>query len=267
MITVLYSKSNACPRSRLGIQKPKSFTLIELLVVVAIIAVLISILLPALSQARKNAKALVCSSRERSIGQAIHAYANDNQDYFPMATAGMTANNYQYPTWIHRLNTPIKYLGVQYDGTYWRFAAGDPAAWNCPELKGNDVGSYRCNGMDWTPSGSSTQCLMKYNNPVDHRAQDIQIPRTRIENPSSIFIVLEKMPYDSINDGDYYPDIYAHLLIMQNTQNQKGARAVGIYNHLGGTNILFVDGHVGRWQAQKVLLSFVDPKNKWYPSP
>ncbi|RMF75465.1 MAG: prepilin-type N-terminal cleavage/methylation domain-containing protein [Planctomycetota bacterium] len=63
--------------------KKKGFTLIELLVVVAIIALLISILLPSLSRARELAKRAVCSSNQRGIGQGMHIYANDNEEWFP----------------------------------------------------------------------------------------------------------------------------------------------------------------------------------------
>ncbi len=64
--------------------KRKGFTLIELLVVVAIIALLISILLPSLSRARELAKRAVCGSNLRGIGQGMHIYANDNREWFPV---------------------------------------------------------------------------------------------------------------------------------------------------------------------------------------
>ena len=64
-------------------RRTKAFTLIELLVVVAIIALLISILLPSLSRAREMSKRAVCASNLRGIGQAMYIYANDNYEQFP----------------------------------------------------------------------------------------------------------------------------------------------------------------------------------------
>lgn len=57
----------------------RGFTLVELLVVVAVIALLIAILLPALGSARKAARAAVCLSNLRAIGQGTVLYESDNQ--------------------------------------------------------------------------------------------------------------------------------------------------------------------------------------------
>jgi prepilin-type N-terminal cleavage/methylation domain-containing protein/prepilin-type processing-associated H-X9-DG protein len=79
------------------VKKSKAFTLIELLVVVAIIALLISILLPSLSRARELSKRTVCMANQRGIGQAFFVYASDDPGVFPAIsqTSTATSNNYQ----------------------------------------------------------------------------------------------------------------------------------------------------------------------------
>jgi len=62
---------------------PHGFTLIELLVVVAIIAMLVSILLPALSTAREQARRAACASNLRQLGNACLGYAGENDNWLP----------------------------------------------------------------------------------------------------------------------------------------------------------------------------------------
>ena len=64
-----------------------TFTLIELLVVIAIIAILASLLLPALSTARMQAKAVVCKSNLKQNGLALIAFAMDNNECYPSPCA------------------------------------------------------------------------------------------------------------------------------------------------------------------------------------
>jgi prepilin-type N-terminal cleavage/methylation domain-containing protein/prepilin-type processing-associated H-X9-DG protein len=63
----------------------RGFTLVELLVVIGIIALLISILLPALSRAREAANTIKCGSNMRSIGQGMAQYLADNKNTYPAA--------------------------------------------------------------------------------------------------------------------------------------------------------------------------------------
>lgn len=71
------------------ISRLQGFTLIELLVVISIIALLIAILLPTLSSARRSAQQAQCATQLRGAMQMLHAYAVDHQDILPEANASL----------------------------------------------------------------------------------------------------------------------------------------------------------------------------------
>jgi prepilin-type N-terminal cleavage/methylation domain-containing protein/prepilin-type processing-associated H-X9-DG protein len=94
------SREAECRKTRNVDQRPKAglprranarrrgFTLIELLVVIAIVALLMALLVPALSSARKQAKAMVCQARLRQWGTILALYAQDNEGHFPCNLSG-----------------------------------------------------------------------------------------------------------------------------------------------------------------------------------
>lgn len=124
-------------------RKRGAFTLVELLVVIGIIAVLISILLPALNKARGQANKAKCLAGLRSLGQALSIYAAENKDRAPIgfvatqsATSGVDPDQLQFPlanyVWFgNASNGNMRDNGLGYLARA-RIVTRGPTAFYCP---------------------------------------------------------------------------------------------------------------------------------------
>jgi len=121
-------------------QPRRGFTLVELLVVIGIIALLVSILLPALNKAREDAKRVRCLSNERQLVMAWQMYAADNKGKI------VGSNTPQYPSnpwwyWAAGGNT----LNSLYDGKLWPYIKNYDV-YKCPNDRIMYTHTYAING-------------------------------------------------------------------------------------------------------------------------
>ena len=107
------------------------FTLIELLVVISIIAMLMGILMPALSSARNAAKQVVCASNVRQLAVANTVYSVDHKDYYAPAA-------YDYKNNLHRWHGEREKGSPVFDGSksVLREYLGPEAIRECPAFNG-----------------------------------------------------------------------------------------------------------------------------------
>jgi prepilin-type N-terminal cleavage/methylation domain-containing protein/prepilin-type processing-associated H-X9-DG protein len=167
--------------------KKIGFTLIELLVVVAIIAILAAILLPVLSKAREKARSALCMNNLKQLGQAMHMYLLDYDEYFPHYSARR----------LHRaLAQYLNYPDAQYQ------YGGPRGVFRCP--------SHR------PIYGGPSYCLNIYLGWRDYwlyptyydRIQPVKLSRVR--HPGRIIMICDgkyyadpKLPYDKRYDQIY----------------------------------------------------------------
>ncbi|ARN55866.1 prepilin-type N-terminal cleavage/methylation domain-containing protein [Sedimentisphaera salicampi] len=209
-------------------EKHKSgFTLIELLIVIAVTAMLISVLLPALASARQEAKSAVCKSRLRQMSLAANSYNNTYDGYFPLAyDFKKTDSGFLHINW----DFIIKNSTTTKPGLLW-MGESEPEIQQCPAFRGNSN----------TPSDSYTG--YNYNTSYIGRGANETVSR-----PAKIEEISRPYRCAVFGDGEFSGGANKFMRSPEPSRFDKSfsGRNAGTqgYRHNGKTNIAWADGHV-----------------------
>jgi prepilin-type N-terminal cleavage/methylation domain-containing protein/prepilin-type processing-associated H-X9-DG protein len=257
---LICAAENRAERVKFRFQGRRAFTLIELLVVIAIIAILASLLLPALSKAKIKAQAVMCMSNGRQLMLAWIQYAQDSDDrvadnFGAVETkAEITGNTYR--NWVNDVMDwsidpqVFDLTGIQ-RAPYYKYV-GSTAVYKCPADHFVN-GLQQAAGYIARPRSFSMNCYFGRYDPTwtstankFYTGYSQFLKLTAVPTPSNLYVTLDEHP-DSINDG--YFDDYADPNY-RNWANQYWNDLPASY-HNGAGGFSFADGHseIHKWRS------------------
>lgn len=203
------------------------FTLVELLIVIAIIAILMSILLPALQNAREKGKEIACLNNMKQTHMAVEFYCNDyGQTYrIPSNLPGVTASASGKYFWQELLLTEGYVSFAPGDSAFDNTLKKIPAIFQCPSVESNPA------SQNWS---SWYGCHFGINGYMRGDWQDMNwLPNQRIEQaPSKTCYFSEKQK--NICSDFVYPSFNNSSFVNDYNIDRR---------HMRSANVVYLDGH------------------------
>ncbi len=227
--------------------RAKAFTLIELLVVVAIIAVLVSMLLPALKSAREQGRSVQCLSNLKQIGLAVNLYADDYTDILVPSNIKGPNTDYEAHTLLAKFGYLFGYVDFTSD-TAEQAKRQKTTAWTCPSLP-DQSGSGSWWAGEARGGGYSVNYLhVHFTNVSWMSVNNHPVTRSSLTRASEVISFIECTELKSYYSM-YWAYPYYSLCPVTSGSNHEWWNQIAASEMISErhkkTNILFADGHAG----------------------